>query len=95
MNTDEAGNARKQMKLTATEQAVLLDIAEDPEFAHDMVDDDDHDVDANNDTLVTLHVPGKPMERTHPSVNVQIFLFLTAMKLIVNQTRRIHFMILE
>lgn len=56
MTTNGAANARKQMKLTATEQTILLDIAEDPAISTDIENDDNDDGECDNDALVTLDV---------------------------------------
>lgn len=67
MTTNSAANARKQMKLTATEQAVLLDTSKDLEFANDMGDDDhDHELDADIIKFVPIHVLAKTDETDSP-----------------------------
>lgn len=75
MTTDGAPSARKKIKLTATKQAVLLDVAKDSDFANDMGDDHDHDADADNDTLVTLDLLDKKNETDSPIVQSSRFSF--------------------
>lgn len=47
MKTDGAISSRKQMKLTATERAILLDIAKYPSILNDC-SNDEYDTDVGN-----------------------------------------------